>query len=165
MRRQKRTRNSSKTAGQKGANVEAPNKLGQTVLWRAIKERRVTIAKLIIEMGANVDATDDYGYTVLMRAAKKGQEAVVKLLTEKGANVEARDDHGQTALAIAEERGRWQLSSCWPLRAAIENGEEDAGLRKLVWKRGVLSCARSKGHSSACDWGFRIVNYRNSKFP
>ncbi|KAF8145524.1 ankyrin repeat-containing domain protein [Mycena galopus ATCC 62051] len=72
---------------EKGANVNAQDKDGDTSLW-------VASANVLIEKGANVNAPGKYDNTPLHAASSN-------VLIEKGANVNAPGDYGDTPLWAA----------------------------------------------------------------
>ena len=101
-----------------GADVNARNRFGHTVLWLAtskpyykypvsqitVDEHRNVVA-LLIENNANLNAKCGAGSTALHRAVIASIEnanlKVVQLLLEKGANVNMRNDDGKTPLQLA----------------------------------------------------------------
>ena len=89
---------------EKGADVNAYDKYGQTALMLAAKYKSkvdMDIVKLLIEKGADVNARDNLDYTGLMTAAFDGRLDIVKLLIEKGVNINLRNKNDDTALSIA----------------------------------------------------------------
>jgi ankyrin repeat protein len=88
----------------KGANIEAKDKLGNTALMMAAFCGKADVVKLLLDKGANIEATDKYGNTALISAAALGKADVVELLLDKGANIEAKDNYGYTALIQAITR-------------------------------------------------------------
>jgi hypothetical protein len=79
---------------------------GAQALFRAIANRRIRIARRIIDAGTNVNARSRQGYTALMIAASHGHDEIVRLLLNKGADLTAVDAEGRNALQIAREAGR-----------------------------------------------------------
>jgi hypothetical protein len=82
----------------KGANVNAKDPAGDTVLMLAVKNGNVEMAQALMDKGANVDATDTMGNTVLMLAVKNGNVKMVQALMYRGANPDAVASDGFTAL-------------------------------------------------------------------
>lgn len=76
---------------------------GSQALFRAIANRRIQIARRIIDVGANVNARSPQGYTALMIAASHGHDEMVSLLLDKGADLTAVDADGRNSLQIARE--------------------------------------------------------------
>jgi hypothetical protein len=79
---------------------------GSQALFRAIANRRIRIARRIIDAGTNVNARSRQGYAALMIAASHGHDEIVRLLLDKGADLTAVDAQGRNALQIARESGR-----------------------------------------------------------
>ena len=87
---------------EKGANVNAVDKIGQTVLHAATHSDEWEVVKWLVGKGVNVDAVDKNGRTVLHEtAASLGQLEEVKWLVEHGAHVDAVDNDGWTVLHAA----------------------------------------------------------------
>ena len=57
---------------EKGADVNATNKDGRTVLHSAADSGQLDVVKWLVEKGADVNATDKDGKTVLHMAAEQG---------------------------------------------------------------------------------------------
>ncbi len=84
-----------------GANPNAVNKHGVTLLINALKNGHYKKAKKLIELGANVNAIDQNGKTAFIYAIENlhyyGSE-IIETLISAGANVNAIDQNGKTAL-------------------------------------------------------------------
>jgi len=86
----------------RGADVNAKNKKGDTVLHEVIEHRDdIESVKYLLEKGARVDARNNGGETVLHYAAVTGSPEIVKILIDKGADVNAKDKWGGTVLHYA----------------------------------------------------------------
>ncbi len=70
---------------QKGADVNAKNKLGATPLMYAVSAGQIETARMLIEKGADVNARDNGDETALSKAEKQGRSAAVELLRQYGA--------------------------------------------------------------------------------
>ena len=92
-----------------GADVNAKDNWGETVLMNATRDGNLDMVKYLAKNGADLDAKDKYGWTALIKAAQKGQIGVVKYLAENGADIEARDNYERTALDIAR---KWEKADC-----------------------------------------------------
>jgi hypothetical protein len=79
---------------------------GARALFRAIANRRVRIARRIIDAGTNVNVRSRQGYTALMIAASHGHDEIVHMLLQKGADLTTVDAEGRNALQIAREAKR-----------------------------------------------------------
>jgi len=90
---------------ERGAEIEARTKEGQTPLMIAAENGQDEVARVLCEQKADVDATDDRGNTALHIAAQSSSKVIIQLLLNKGADSEARNNAGKTASEIMEERG------------------------------------------------------------
>ena len=89
-----------------GADVNAAEENGYTVLMGAAFYSHTKIVEKLVELGADVNAADKYGCTVLMEAARYESNKALKVLVDLGAKVNAVDkDYKITALVYAAERG------------------------------------------------------------
>ena len=89
---------------QRGADVNAKDKWGQTSLYLAIRNDDSDIMNILIANDADVDIKHTrrgMEETALHYAAITGKTEAVKLLLEAGANINAKNDRGQTALHVA----------------------------------------------------------------
>lgn len=80
----------------KGADVNARNYHGQTILMKAAEYSSPEIVKILIEAGADINAHND-GRTALIVAAQRHSPEIVKILIDAGADVNAKTRHGETA--------------------------------------------------------------------
>lgn len=98
-----------------GADINARNSEGLTLLQMAVRDRMEDIAEILLNLGAdpNLKAHQN-GYTALHYAADKGDEDVIDLLLKHKADPNIQDRRRQT-----------------PLHVAAEGGEEDI-VKKLV---------------------------------
>lgn len=89
----------------KGADVNAQDKYGETALMLAAYYGRMDVLKLALHKGADIRTKERGGGTALMMASSKGYVEVVKLLLESGSDVNARDKNGLAALMYASSKG------------------------------------------------------------
>ncbi|CAN2391317.1 Sterile alpha motif [Pristimantis euphronides] len=104
-----------------GADVNAQNRLGASVLTVASRGGHTSLVKLLLESGAFVDNYDHFDVnivsskghrenmpdiTALMTSAQHAHEAVVRLLLDWGADVNYRMKIGWSPLMLAALRGR-----------------------------------------------------------
>jgi ankyrin repeat protein len=86
------------------ADVESPNKQGQTALMTVARTNHVDAAKLLLSHGAKVNARELWrGQTALMWAAAQSQPEMVALLIKHGAEVNARSDIRHWARRVTAE--------------------------------------------------------------
>ncbi|KAL5252312.1 hypothetical protein ACHWQZ_G015174 [Mnemiopsis leidyi] len=76
------------TLFERGADINATDKIGQTVLHDVARLHKATTAKYFIRSGIDVNAQDTYGRTALHIAAQRDYEEMVELLIESGAKKE-----------------------------------------------------------------------------
>ncbi|KAG8529665.1 uncharacterized protein KY384_005146 [Bacidia gigantensis] len=99
---------------QGGADVNTQDDEGLTALWYALwmnnKQRRLEVARLLIEKGAKFHANVD-GVTLLMMAARKGFDDIVSLFLDHGADINATGIHGISALHAAAYKGELAIIS------------------------------------------------------
>ena len=92
-----------------GANVNAKNNKGKTLLMYAIFNRaNIKIVECLVENGANVNAKDNKGNTPLKYAVEKSKEVdanekdkivkIIEYLVGEGADINAKDNKGNTPL-------------------------------------------------------------------
>ncbi|KAI0449366.1 hypothetical protein F5B21DRAFT_494476 [Xylaria acuta] len=81
----------------------------QTPLLRAVADRHVEIAQMLIENGADTKAKNTWGLTPLLSAIYHKEEDLVQMLLQNGADIEAKDDLYQTPLFRAIERGHKEI--------------------------------------------------------
>ena len=113
---------------ERGADVNAKSKDGNTALITATSYGRIENVKLLIDKGADINAKSKNGGTALIWAAKMGRTEIIKLLLEKGADVsakmneymgeegvfqtlapKAKDKEEKTALDYAKEKGNEEI--------------------------------------------------------
>src|SRR5215813_11673686 len=82
-----------------GADVNAPDARGNTLLMEAAGFGSVEAVKLLLANGAKVNAKNQFDVTALFLGAANQEK--VRMLLEKGAEVNARTKSGRTPLMIA----------------------------------------------------------------
>ena len=89
----------------KGAEVTANDRSGDTPLHYAAILGHVEIVRLLCNHGADAEARDDSGERPVHWAANNGHISVVKeLIEERNADVNARTNNGTTALTWARHK-------------------------------------------------------------
>ena len=82
-----------------GAEVEIPDKDGNTPVHIASMYGYIEAVKTLAELGADLDAENKIdGDTPLISAVYHGYREVLEYLVEQGVEVNKRDNHGNTAL-------------------------------------------------------------------
>jgi ankyrin repeat protein len=92
---------------ERGANVNATNKLGESALWQAVSRRREAVVEVLLRAGADVNEADNNGAAPLVPAARAGFWSIVMMLARSNrlANIDALIDDGKTALWLAVKSG------------------------------------------------------------
>ncbi|KAH7268708.1 hypothetical protein B0J15DRAFT_510518 [Fusarium solani] len=119
----------------RGALIEAADKVGRTPLWRAAANEREAVVRLLLDRGAHIEAADKWGLTPLWYAVERRHEAIVRLLLDRGAHIEAAYMWGRTPLLLIEAAAKWGWT---PLSYAAERGHE-AIMRLLQFGRAPFS--------------------------
>jgi len=89
-----------------GADVDAMNKSGYTVLMVASSVNNPDILKILIQHGANMDVQDrEYGWTALIWSAKEGYVSNVRVFVNSGADIGLEDVTGMSVLDWALKNG------------------------------------------------------------
>lgn len=115
---------------EKGADVNARDADGITLLHCAILSRSEMIVRLLLENGVDTEARDKEGNTPLLFAISEGDKVIVRLLLEKGADIDVKNNNGQTAL----------MSSIWAPKDTVV---------QLLLEKGVDINARANGGQTA----------------
>ena len=87
----------------KGANVNARDRVGQTVLSLAAAVCDVATLRVLLRAGAHINTRDKRGNGALIGAVQHCNSDTLKLLLKEGINVNARNKEGKTVLTYAEE--------------------------------------------------------------
>ena len=126
-----------------GANIEAKNIFGETLLMRVTSlDVPVEVAECLIKLGADVNAIDERGKTILMNAVRNHRQnfdvvkdpdyELVKLLLENGANVQAVDERGGTVLIYAASRSEPEILKLLLDHGADINAQDENGITALM---------------------------------
>jgi len=96
---------------QSGADCNASNGEGVTVLMLAAGNGHIALVDVLIEAGADVNATDVRGWTALMKAIYNydmdvGFPEIISMLIDAGAEVETRIVYGTRPLMLAAGYGQ-----------------------------------------------------------
>ncbi|MEZ6073132.1 MAG: ankyrin repeat domain-containing protein [Pirellulales bacterium] len=79
-------------------------------LHDAVRERRIAIAKALVQAGADVNYTIENETTPLMMAALAGSASAAKALLDAGADANARNEDGRTAYELAVRYKKKQVA-------------------------------------------------------
>ncbi len=86
----------------KGANPNARSTYGLTPLYRAVYDKRNSVAQVLLENRADPNAQiSTCGFTPLHLAAKQGETGMIHLLLSKEASPQTKDHDGYTPLHVA----------------------------------------------------------------
>ena len=95
---------------ERGADVNAVNKLGDSALWQAMQyHRRHAIVEALVQAGADVNKANEKGLTPLVYAANGRHWSIVTTLARSNrlANVDAVNRDGKKALWLALSGDDW----------------------------------------------------------
>ena len=124
-----------------GADVNAPQPYGTTVLQWATHAGDGTTVDLLLAAGARVDAADDYGVTPLWLACLNGDPHLVERLLKAGANPKTTLPTGETVLMRAAHTGNVDVVTLLlEHRADVNARESSLGQTALMW-------AAAEGHA------------------
>ena len=88
-----------------GADPNARDADGQTVLMRLDEDATSDLVWDLINSGAKVNLQDEGGNTALMEAASSKNVDTIKVLLDAGARLETKNEQGRTALMFAAGAG------------------------------------------------------------
>lgn len=134
-----------------GADINAKDANGDTLLMRVVKSGYLEAAEFLTANGANVNARNNEDVTVLMQAVQRGfpqlaririlmeedniqrdNPQMVKLLIGKGAYVNAKSKDSQTALTLAIKKGYLETTNLLLSSGADINAKNNDGLTPLM---------------------------------
>jgi hypothetical protein len=124
----------------RGAEVNAQDPRGWTVLHQAVNQKNEELVRLLLDCGANADVKDRFGRTALYISMHEWcyNEDIVRLLLQHTTNPNIRTDRGETALHVAayednETAARLLLDHGVDLEAKDANG--CTPLHLAAWNR------------------------------
>jgi ankyrin repeat protein len=120
-----------------GANVDARDSEGSTLLMLASHAGNLPMVKALIEAGAAVNAGDERGWTPLMKAAynaelDRGFADVVQALIDAGADVEMPISYGIRPLMLAAGYGETAVAETLLKAGADVTARNEGGLTALM---------------------------------
>jgi uncharacterized protein len=117
----------------RGASVDARDRLGVRPLSRAARSGHLEMVDLLLQRGAPINARDLSGATALYVAAERGQAAVVQRLIDKGADADLKGRSGTSPLAAAAFAGRNQVVRMLLAHGAEARAADDTGKPPIVY--------------------------------
>ncbi|KAF4943117.1 hypothetical protein FSARC_15039 [Fusarium sarcochroum] len=121
--------------GDHGADFNAQDNYGRTLLHVVAKEKIPCVTELILDYGANIDTRNQEGKTVLFQCSDYlGSQA--RLLINKGANVNLADNDGNTLLHRPRSPDPEMVQMLLDYGADVNalNNEGDSPLASLMMK-------------------------------
>ena len=135
-----------------GADVNAQDAQGRTLLMRVLDARRNRLMKLFLQRGAKINLRDQNGQTALHWAAKMRSVDVVKILLQRGANVNQRTLRGDTPLLLAVGELRVEESSKGDIFTdGSDTGAPALSTVKILLRAGAKVSAKDAQGRTALD--------------
>jgi len=125
-----------------GADINAVDKHGNTLLHVAIWNRDMELPKLIIAKGLNINIKNKFNETPLHIVARFQSKKEAEYLIACGADVNARDSEQQTPLHWAAARGNYDVVDLLISKGADANATDTLGHTPLYY---ALLANDSKG--------------------
>lgn len=122
-----------------GADPNAKDSVGQTVLMELDEDATVDLVWDLINHGAKVNLQDLGGNTPLMELASSKNVEVIRALLDAGAQLETRNKQGRTALMVSAAAGYVNT-----VRALIIAGADITALDKQ--RKDALALAQEENH-------------------
>ncbi|HJO15728.1 MAG TPA: ankyrin repeat domain-containing protein, partial [Phycisphaerales bacterium] len=120
-----------------GADANAKDDGGSTLLAMASKEGNVEMMTMLIEAGSDVNAFDKVGRTPLMNAGTSKNADAVRLLIVEGADINARDNFIGGALAWTSAFGSAEsVQDLLDAGAQVQTVGSATGFTPLIWASG-----------------------------
>jgi ankyrin repeat protein len=121
-----------------GADVNAMDKKGFSILMHAARTGSVTIVKNLVSYGADINAKTLKGVTPLYAAAINGHNGIVEYLLSQGVDIDARLHDGETPLMAAVWNGQVEtvdllLKKGADVHAKKVTSYKPSGDSSLVW--------------------------------
>jgi hypothetical protein len=115
-----------------GADINAKNIDGMTLLMYASLRGHLETVRTLIVKGADVNAKKNDGVTSLMYASLGGHLEIVQALLAKGADVNAKKNDGITALLVATKSGKPEVVQALLAKGADVNAKSRGGWTALT---------------------------------
>ena len=117
----------------RGAAIEARDRLGRTALALAAKEGRAAIVDLLIGDGALINARAISGATPLFLATEADHSSIAKDLLARGADLNLTGGGGLTPLMAAAFNGNVELVDLFLSKGADPNALDASGKAAIVY--------------------------------
>lgn len=117
-----------------GANVDAREPDGSTLLLWATYQADHDMVRALLRAGADPSVTNNYGSTPLAEAVKLADLELVRMLLDAGAHPDSPNLDNQTALMLAAHLGKLDIATLLIERGASVNAVETfRGQNALMW--------------------------------
>ena len=117
-----------------GANTNAKNRKGQTVLMCACRKENAVAINVLLKAGAKPEFVDDEGFTSLHAACQAGNsKETIQALTDHGVDVNATNKWARTALMEACRFGNMNAINVLMKARAKPDIVDDEGFTNLHW--------------------------------
>lgn len=116
-----------------GADVNAPDGYGDTVLLYAVNNKLPEMIQMVLEHGADANARDRLGKTALHRLVEAGDLEAFETLMRYGADVNARDSEYRTPLILAAKHAQLAMVKTALAHDADINAADELGDTALHW--------------------------------
>lgn len=90
----------------KGCPIHFADIIGQTCLFYAARDGRLSLIKSLIKIGAEINHLDTFGQTCFFYACREGQLEVCNYLATCGCDIDLKDKEGQTPLYYSIRKGK-----------------------------------------------------------
>ena len=136
---------------EKGANINAWNKNGQTALHEASRNEHADIVKLLIDKGMDVNIEGDCNETALHEASRNGHTDTVQLLIDNGADIESKElSDDQTPLHWSSQDGhidsvRLLLDKGADVNAKNKNGQTALDFAQAQKNEDIVKLLKESG--------------------
>lgn len=126
-----------------GADVKVRNKIGDTILMKAIRVKNEEVVKFLLSnKKVDVNASNNQGETSLMLAVAGENKAIIDVLVDYGANINAKNSEGKNflMLSIIDDKAELfdKLFTCGSLLYLYTdsldlNARDNEGNTALMW--------------------------------
>ena len=114
-----------------GADVNQPNREGDSPAKLAFMRNNQDLVKYLIEKRAYINQQDRHGHTLLLLAALENNEEMMIFFIERGADINQQDNYGRTPLHLVTLWGNEKMAKYLVEKGAkvnLKNREEQTPL-------------------------------------